>query len=89
MFLNKTLYLLLSTGSTQEDLSQYDMKNYCLGYKESKQLKNNSFLVNALIYDQDWDNHFFCNFPRKALSLCENFVFPQYISSTIFLFSHL
>ena len=39
MFLSKTLYLLLSTGSNQEDMSQHDLKNCLLRSKASNEKK--------------------------------------------------
>ena len=63
MFLSKTLYLLLSTGSTQEDLPQHDRK---IVDKGSIQQTKNIYIVFSSMF-----------FPC-TISGCEGSAIPGY-----------
>ena len=71
MFLSKTLYLLLSTGSNQEDTSQYDWKNCLLRSKASNEKKKKLVLRSVVV--SDILSSFLANYDKTADNLCKQF----------------
>ena len=71
VFLSKTLYLLHSTGSTQEDTSQHDLKNCLLRSKASNEAKKNLVLRSVIV--SNILSSFLASYDKTADKLCKQF----------------